>query len=55
VKDSLPAAEEKMLSRKEKTKYYVHLTSKPKMAESKVGNIIYNTQTKSAIKVNSYV
>jgi len=33
----------------------VHLTSKPKMAESNIGNIISNTQTKSVIKVNSYL
>ena len=55
VRDSLPTTEEKMLPRKGKKKYYVHLTSKPKMAESKIRNIIYNTQTKSVIKVNSYV
>ena len=55
MKDSLPTTEEKMLSRKGKMKYYVHLTSKQKLAKSKIGNIIYNTQTNSVIKVNSYV
>jgi hypothetical protein len=38
-----------------KTKYYVQLTSKTKMEESKIRNIVYNTQTKSVIEVNSYV
>jgi len=55
VKGSLPTTEEKMLTRTRKTKYYVHLTSKPKLAESKIWNIICSTRTKSVIKVNSYV
>jgi len=49
MKDSLPTTEDKMLSRKEKTKYYVHLNSKPKMTEFKIGNIIYNTHKKKSI------